>query len=417
MKIHSGAAAALSAAVIAASGQWAQAASVFSDNLTATASTTNQTSVPSGGHATSYDVASAKYSASPSPNPSALGANGLALDLPVSTSAITEAQAIFTTTPINLVNVGDNIELTVTFTTAANTPVAAYFGLYNSGGVAPATDLANGGLSNTLSNDATGGAQNYLGYVANVQNNTATKSKIQTRPAQTATTNIVQDLVSAGASGSQSYAGATQMGVASSLPTAVPMLQGGTFTEDFLITVTAAASGSTPIQYALDSNLYSGTTATGTALITIHGTDPNTPTPPTAPAAFGYDGFDAFAFGYRENNSTLTEIDYSSVTVSSNTVQSLLLGDANGDNKVDLNDLNIVLNNLGTTSSKRSDGNFDGAATIDLNDLNDVLNNLGTSQGGAAAALLQAHGVPEPASLGCLGIAVAAFLRRKPRRS
>ena len=67
-------------------------------------------------------------------------------------------------------------------------------------------------------------------------------------------------------------------------------------------------------------------------------------------------------------------------TVTYNSVYALtaqgLLGDANLDGKVDLNDLNIVLNNLGTTTSLRSNGNFDGAATIDLNDLNDVLNNL-----------------------------------------
>ena len=54
-----------------------------------------------------------------------------------------------------------------------------------------------------------------------------------------------------------------------------------------------------------------------------------------------------------------------------------LLGDCNGDGRVDLNDLNIVLNNLGITTYNRTQGNFDGAATIDLNDLNDVLNNLG----------------------------------------
>ncbi len=50
-----------------------------------------------------------------------------------------------------------------------------------------------------------------------------------------------------------------------------------------------------------------------------------------------------------------------------------LLGDANGDGHVDLNDLNTVLNNLGTTTSAWTSGNFDGAPTIDLNDLNDVL--------------------------------------------
>jgi hypothetical protein len=89
----------------------------------------------------------------------------------------------------------------------------------------------------------------------------------------------------------------------------------------------------------------------------------------------------------------------------------LLLGDANGDGKVDLSDLNIVLNNLGTTNSARSAGNFDGAATIDLTDLNDVLNNLGTSLPGVAGTVGTA--VPEPASLGVLAVGVAVIFRRR----
>ncbi len=56
-----------------------------------------------------------------------------------------------------------------------------------------------------------------------------------------------------------------------------------------------------------------------------------------------------------------------------------LIGDANLDGKVDLNDLNIILNNLGQATGDWTKGNFDGAATIDLTDLNDVLNNLGTT--------------------------------------
>ena len=79
-------------------------------------------------------------------------------------------------------------------------------------------------------------------------------------------------------------------------------------------------------------------------------------------------------------------------------------GDATLDGAVDLNDLNTVLNNLGTATTLWTSGNFDGAPTIDLNDLNDVLNSLGTSYATsstvlAAEALVAATPTPEPASL------------------
>ncbi len=89
------------------------------------------------------------------------------------------------------------------------------------------------------------------------------------------------------------------------------------------------------------------------------------------------------------------------------------LGDANGDGKVDLNDLNVVLNNLGQITSARSAGNFDGATIIDLNDLNDVLNNLGTNLGTSGLAVMaeamvqgSAAGTPEPTSGLVLGAGV-----------
>jgi fibronectin-binding autotransporter adhesin len=98
------------------------------------------------------------------------------------------------------------------------------------------------------------------------------------------------------------------------------------------------------------------------------------------------------------------------------------IGDANDDGKVDLNDLNVVLNNLGTTNSSWSTGNFDGATTIDLTDLNDVLNHLGTSISSADGVMTAADATgsgslavaPEPASLGLLVLgATGLVIRRK----
>ena len=89
-----------------------------------------------------------------------------------------------------------------------------------------------------------------------------------------------------------------------------------------------------------------------------------------------------------------------------------LTGDSNFDGKVDLNDLNTVLNHLGTTTPNWTDGNFDHAPTIDLTDLNDVLNNLGTSI--PNPTVVPSAPAPEPASL--LTLASAAFLITRSKR-
>lgn len=101
-------------------------------------------------------------------------------------------------------------------------------------------------------------------------------------------------------------------------------------------------------------------------------------------------------------------------------VKYTFLGDANADGRVDLNDLNLVLNNLGTPTLAWTSGNFDGQPTIDLNDLNAVLNNLSVSVANNATAQyaesLVAAATPEPASLAIIGC-VAPFLLSRLRRS
>jgi hypothetical protein len=94
-----------------------------------------------------------------------------------------------------------------------------------------------------------------------------------------------------------------------------------------------------------------------------------------------------------------------------------LNGDANLDDKVDLTDLNIVLNHLGTTDSLRADGNFDGAATIDLTDLNEVLNNLGTSATSSNIGSSSIVAAPEPASLSLLAVGSLFMIRRSRRKA
>ena len=52
-------------------------------------------------------------------------------------------------------------------------------------------------------------------------------------------------------------------------------------------------------------------------------------------------------------------------------------GDANGDGRVDINDLTIVLANFGQTGMAWSQGDFTGDGTVDMNNLTIVLANYG----------------------------------------
>ena len=91
-----------------------------------------------------------------------------------------------------------------------------------------------------------------------------------------------------------------------------------------------------------------------------------------------------------------------------------LPGDANGDGRVDVNDLTIVLTNYGQTGMVWSQGEFTGNGTVDINDLTIVLANFGKTLDGSAAGGLAA--VPEPSCVVLLAIAaggLVAFARRR----
>jgi formylglycine-generating enzyme required for sulfatase activity len=84
-----------------------------------------------------------------------------------------------------------------------------------------------------------------------------------------------------------------------------------------------------------------------------------------------------------------------------------LAGDANGDGRVDVNDLTIVLTNFGSTGRSWSQGCMDGdpTGTVDVNDLTIVLSNFGTTY--TAGAL---GAVPEPASVLLVAAGLASVL-------
>ena len=78
-------------------------------------------------------------------------------------------------------------------------------------------------------------------------------------------------------------------------------------------------------------------------------------------------------------------------------------GDANGDGRVDINDLTIVLTNFGQTGMAWSQGDFIGDDTVDIDDLTIVLSNYGYGVTAPSPAP-----VPEPSALALLALALLA---------
>ena len=92
----------------------------------------------------------------------------------------------------------------------------------------------------------------------------------------------------------------------------------------------------------------------------------------------------------------------------------ILPGDANGDGRVDINDLTIVLAHYGQTGQTWAQGEFTGDGKVDINDLTIVLANYNQSVGSSAGGLAA---VPEPGMLvllaaGLVGLLAYAWRKR-----
>lgn len=271
-----------------------RAATVFTDNF-ATSSLNSASPAAPTSSATAYHLFSSK-SWNPTPT---IGANDLKFGIAATSSGHIETHALFSATPIALTNVGDYLELTVTFLNSSGLFVTnghVGFGLYNSGGIAPlAGGMNSTAVSNTLS--ITGGAQGWQGYVARLAYNGGSH-RIATRPAQAINAGNNQDLITEGSS-SQSYTGAVSLAT-----TASTFVQsaGSQLTKTLRYTLTAAST------LQIDSKLYSGADTNGTLLLSQ--------TASATGANFLTNSFDALAIGWRVTiNGMASLIDIQSITV------------------------------------------------------------------------------------------------------
>jgi hypothetical protein len=219
-------------------------------------------------------------------------------------SAFTEMMAQFTTSPLTLVNIGDSIDLTVTFVntshvlTAGDTGSRLDIGLYSSGGVAPLQGAMN--LNSGTSFDS-GGAAGWQGMYAEAR--TATGASVGVRLPQSAPNGSVQDLLFNGASTGVAFGNPPGETLATSTSTASIGL-GTTNTFEIRLTLTGASS------MAVSNTLYAGAGTGGTVLYSLNGTTNGV-----------INSFDSMAFGWRfSGTKTISVGDLQEVKVTDNLV-------------------------------------------------------------------------------------------------
>ena len=211
--------------------------SAFSDTFSASTLNSGSPSSPTPS-ATAYEIISSK-SWNPLPG---IAPGHLQFGIAPTTSGIIEAQALFTNSPVTLVNVGDSISLVVTFTNTSGLLTQSGslgFGLYNSGQNFPVPGGLDGTLSTTVTGNALGNAQTWAGYVGQLSF-TGISSQIITRPPQTGTGNNNQDTVTTGSS--SSYIGSDNRWQPPSSTPSLTLSAGSPYTEVFTVTLTATNS-------------------------------------------------------------------------------------------------------------------------------------------------------------------------------
>ena len=125
----------------------------------------------------------------------------------------------------------------------------------------------------------------------------------------------------------------------------------------------------------------------------------------TAEATWSETGFTSADFGIIQPPPIPGDLDNPAMILEN------LSGDANGDGRVDINDLTIVLANYGMSGTildvTRADGDLNGDGKVDINDLTIVLADYGATLGSSAAGMAA---VPEPSALALIVAGLAGWL-------
>ncbi len=272
-----------------------QAAVFFSDNFSG-GSTLNQPPAAPTLNSTSYQTAIGTTNASSNPS---LGSGGLTVVFPSATGVLGETFARFRNAPVNLVAVGDYIDLTVVFINTSNILSAAAgttlnanatlnIGLFNSGGVPPNRGQFALSTTNGVAGGITGGTEDWVGYFARV--GYTGNSAMVTRPPQTpsGTSSQNQDLLFNNASSSQAFNSPNGANLTGSSPSATTTLVQGA-TNTFYLNITLSAEGTLTVSNALFAGVGTG----GTILYSHQRT--------ASGGTYLTGGFDGMAIGWRNN--------------------------------------------------------------------------------------------------------------------
>jgi hypothetical protein len=215
----------------------------------------------------------------------------------VSTGSVTEADALFTTSPITLGSSGQYVQVQYTFTGTSLSASAGYtlVGLFDSNGSKPLTGLTNyatvGGFA--------GGVTGWTGYNGGLAVASGSSSdKVYARPTQAVAT-YNQDLLYGGLG--TAYGSPVQVGTSNSTKPALA--------DSTQYTVTYKVAYTSPTADTVTYNIYSGVGTGGTDLLT--GTEIQSSGNVTTV-------FDGVSVGFYNKSAASTSIDIQDVIVTTN---------------------------------------------------------------------------------------------------